>query len=107
MHLGLSNSSSNKFGIIPGIHWVSGYGIDIIEPSSFFPDDLITEANILSNKPKSSKDSVNTNTTHKCLHNTQNKSTLNTYEILQHILYNIPDDELYITLSALKKYTIP
>lgn len=102
MHVWMSNDSSDKFKMKPGINWTSGYGIDLVESSGLFPDEIIKEAKILLNKLKTSKDSVTKTTARKGAQNTQNKLILNTYEMLQHILHNVPDNELHTTLSALE-----
>lgn len=58
MHVRVSNDSSDKFKMKPGINWASGYGIDVVESSGLFPDEIIKEAKIRSNKLRISKDSV-------------------------------------------------
>lgn len=106
LHMGVSKDNTitedAKFKISPGINWVSGYGIEMIKKNSLFPDEIIQKAEILSDKIKISKDASMINSELQNLKNKQNKLILNCYEMLNHIVHNVPDNELFAAASQLE-----
>ncbi|KAG0688961.1 MutS protein msh4 [Pichia californica] len=102
MHIGISTDTNDKFKVKPGINWISGYGLSMIESLGIFPQDVVEEAKILSNKLKVSKYVATEDEEKQDRNVTQNKLILSTYEMLQHIVHNTPDSDLFATLSALE-----
>lgn len=106
MHFGVNDDNnanvSKKFKLIPGINWISGYGISLIESTNLFPKNIIDDAKAMSTKLKTSKDTNSKQSENYYKLNTQNKLILNTYETLQQIIYNCDDSELYTNLAALE-----
>lgn len=106
MHFGVSDDKNanelEKFKLIPGINWISGYGISLIESTNLFPKSIIDDAKAISTKLKTSKDTIGKKSEKYYRVNTQNKLILNTYETMQHLIYNCTDSELYASLTALE-----
>lgn len=101
LYIGVTDDENEHFKLQPGMNWVSGYGIKMVESMNLFPKDVIKEAKLLSDRLRVSKE-YTTEGTKDAKIVTQKKLILNTYEMLRHILHNVSDDQLFATLSALE-----
>jgi DNA mismatch repair protein MSH4 len=104
LHMGVTNSEELKqtFKIQPGINWISGYAIQMVEKKKLFPQNILDEAKSVSMKLKIAKDSALINDKLRSKQSAQNKLILNYYEMLNHIVHNVPDSELFAMLSVLE-----
>lgn len=93
---------NGSFKINSGINWISGYGIRLVKDKQLFPKEIIEDATKISNNLKINNNLTFMSDENQSKRSMQSKLILNYYEMLNDVIHDVKDDDLFQTLSILE-----
>lgn len=100
--LQMGGGADSKFRISPGVNTVTGYGIQLVESTKMFTEEVVACAKEISNKLKLASAATMVDGETQGKRNRQTKLILNCYQMLNHVVHNVSEIELFETIAALE-----